>query len=674
MIKTTLLFNKYRAFLLCCFGLAITANAQCPENITVNNSPGSCGAAVTYNVMPGGGVNGQSANGVVNPSAGSGFGGWTVTNGGNGWLEAGAFFVSSYATCTMSQVIDLTTMGMDDTYMDTQPAITVSEDYIGWMINYADTYSLTVQLRGEADNIIATYATGTITTSATLQTASHVFTGYGAGVRKVYISHTGKDVEFWAGQYGAAITNVQCTVAVPTGTVVQTAGIASGAVFPIGTTTNTFSLTDTNNVVTTCSFDVTVTDNQAPVITLNGGGVATLNADGEATIALADINISAVDNCTANTVTLSIPPTAYTCANLGLNALTVTATDGTNTSTQLVYVNVTDAIDPVLNVQPAILMLNSEGMAVLTQAAVDNGSTDNCAISSFTFSQATFSCEELGDHTVTVTAADASGNTTTADVLVSITDTTGPVLALQNVTLTLDEFGAAALSQADADTGSTDNCAIDSFSFSQTEFTCTDDATTTVTVTAIDAAGNVTTGEITVTLTDDIAPVAIAENITLELTENATVTLDAAVLGAASTDNCSIVEWGVDITSFECDDIGENTVTLTVTDAAGLTATTTAVVTVTDPNNYCQITATAANFANAVTLYPNPATSVLTIAANGYSITKVALYDLNGREVQLIRGNANGLLTADVSGLSAGIYMVKLYSADGVAIKKLVKE
>ncbi|MFP9097646.1 T9SS type A sorting domain-containing protein [Flavobacterium sp. RHBU_24] len=673
MDNITSLFNKSATYLLACLGLAVSAYAQCPANITVNNTPGSCGATVTYAVTPAGGGNGQSVNGVVNPSAGNGFGGWTVTNGGDGWVESGAYFLSSYELGTMSQVIDLTTMGMTDAYMDTQPAITVSEDYIGWFINYADYYSLTVQLRGEADNVIASYTTGTLTTTANLQTASHVFTGYGTGVRKVYIAHTGDDVEYWAGQYGAAVTNVQCTVAVPTGTVVQTGGLASGAVFPIGTTTNTFELTDTNNVVTTCSFDVTVVDNQAPTITLNGGATATLNENGEATITLEDIDISAVDNCTANTVTLSIPPTSYTCANLGMNALTVTASDGTNMATQVVYVNVTDAIDPILTLQPAVLILDNEGMATLTQADVDNGSTDNCAISSFTFSQAMFSCEEMGEHTIMVTAADASGNTTTAEVLVSVADNTPPVLALQNVTLVLGENGTATLSQADADTGSTDNCAIDSFSFSQSEFSC-DDSTATVTVTAIDTAGNVSTGQITVTIADETAPVAIAQDITLELTENATVTLNAAVFGAGSTDNCGIVDWGVNTTSFECDDIGENTVTLTVTDAAGHTATTTAVVTVTDPNNYCETSATAANFANAVTLYPNPANSVLTIAASGYSIAKVALYDLNGRHVHTINGNANGPLTVDVSGLSAGIYMVKLYSADGVAIKKLVKE
>jgi len=48
-------------------------------------------------------------------------------------------------------------------------------------------------------------------------------------------------------------------------TVVQTAGLPSGSLFPVGITTNTFEITDNGGNTTTCSFDVTVNDTQAPV-------------------------------------------------------------------------------------------------------------------------------------------------------------------------------------------------------------------------------------------------------------------------------------------------------------------------------------------------------------------------------------------------------------------------
>ncbi|MBK8112912.1 MAG: HYR domain-containing protein [Saprospiraceae bacterium] len=50
-------------------------------------------------------------------------------------------------------------------------------------------------------------------------------------------------------------------------TTIQTAGFASGATFPVGTTTNTFRVTDASGNTATCSFTVTITDNELPSIT-----------------------------------------------------------------------------------------------------------------------------------------------------------------------------------------------------------------------------------------------------------------------------------------------------------------------------------------------------------------------------------------------------------------------
>lgn len=60
---------------------------------------------------------------------------------------------------------------------------------------------------------------------------------------------------------------VNFTVNVPEkGSTVQTAGLPSGTEYPIGTTTNIFLLTDSLGVETNCSFNVTVNDTEAPVV------------------------------------------------------------------------------------------------------------------------------------------------------------------------------------------------------------------------------------------------------------------------------------------------------------------------------------------------------------------------------------------------------------------------
>lgn len=589
MFKTTLKFNKLILPLaLFCGGL--TALAQCPDNITVNNDDNQCGAVVTYTIEGSGA--GSSANGVVNPSAANGTTGWTVTNGGSGWATGGGQWISSYSNCTMSQVVDLTAMSLTDAYMDTQPAITVSEQYVGIWPNYADTYSLTVQLRGEADNVIATYTTGTLTCTSTQQTASHIFTNYGAGVRKVYISHTGKDVEFWAGQYGAAVTNASITVAVPTSTIVQTAGIASGELFPVGTTTNSFEITNQSNVTTTCSFDVTVNDADAPVAIAEETIILELDETGSGTLIAADINGGSTDNCT--NLIYSIDTSTFTCEDLGENTVNFSVSDGTNTTTIAVIVNVVDVIAPDLSTQDITIQLDENGETSITAAQIDNYSTDNCSVS-IALGETSFDCSDIGQNVIIVTATDSDGNETT--------------------------------------------------------------------------------GTAVVTVEDLIAPVAVTQNITIQLPEVTIVSISAMDINSDSTDNCGISSYTLDNQVFTCENIGENTVTLTVTDNYGNVSTATAIVTVEDPNNYCLVTGLNENLADAVAIYPNPVQDFIHIDVTKYQIDKIEIYDSNAKLVKEFSiQNVNGIFKADIASLNAGTYFIRLVSDNGIAFKKIIKQ
>ncbi|MCB0628000.1 MAG: HYR domain-containing protein, partial [Saprospiraceae bacterium] len=71
-----------------------------------------------------------------------------------------------------------------------------------------------------------------------------------------------------AGQCSAVVTYASPTTAdnCPGETLGQDAGLASGAAFPVGTTTNTFTVTDASSNTASCSFAVTVNDAEDPTI------------------------------------------------------------------------------------------------------------------------------------------------------------------------------------------------------------------------------------------------------------------------------------------------------------------------------------------------------------------------------------------------------------------------
>ncbi|TRW24367.1 T9SS type A sorting domain-containing protein [Flavobacterium zepuense] len=499
MVKITLSINKLFKLLLFSALTCGSLNAQqCPTNITIVSDDDQCGALVSYLVAGGGAT--QSANGVVNPNGANGLTGWTNSTAfGTSWVVSGSGFISSYNSGSMSQVIDLTTMGMTDAYMDTLPAITVSEQYMGGTPNVGDTYNLTVQLRGEADNILATYTTGNVTCTAAWQTASHVFTGYPAGVRKIFFQHTGDDAEFWAGNYGAMTTNSTVTVAVPTSTVVQTTGIASGEVFPIGTTTNTFTITSEDNVVTTCTFDVIVTDGQAPVA-IAQNFTAVLDGYGIATVAAEDINNESTDNCT--NLTYSLDVTEFTCEDLGENTVTLSVSDGTNTTTATAIITVVDETAPVIVFEDATIEVDNDGNVTILSEEILAASTDNCSVATYTISPASLSCANLGPNEVTVTVTDASGNSSTETATITVTDATAPTVITQNITLSLPEVTLISINELDIDNGSFDNCGISSYSLDTQVFTCENIGENTVTLTITDNNGNTSTGTAIVTIED----------------------------------------------------------------------------------------------------------------------------------------------------------------------------
>lgn len=107
--------------------------------------------------------------------------------------------------------------------------------------------------------------------------------------------------------------------------------------------------------------------------------------------------------------------------------------------------------------------------------------------------------------------------------------------------------------------------------------------TTEVTCTADDGNGNTSSCTFDVIVGDTTPPTTLCSDISVTLDEvTAEASITAADVDGGSSDACGTVTLEVDKTVFTCEDVGVNTVTLTVTDASGNSSSCTALVTVDD--------------------------------------------------------------------------------------------
>lgn len=77
---------------------------------------------------------------------------------------------------------------------------------------------------------------------------------------------------------------------------------------------------------------------------------------------------------------------------------------------------------------------------------------------------------------------------------------------------------------------------------------------------------------------------------------------------------------------------------------------------------------------NTITVYPNPATDVLNVAAIASDITAIQIVDLNGRQVYAKSFSNVADTQINVNELSTGMYLVNITSGDKTVTKKFMKQ
>lgn len=283
-------------------------------------------------------------------------------------------------------------------------------------------------------------------------------------------------------------------------------------IFPLGTTTVTFSATDSDGNTGTAQATVTVADQTAPVITLLGAASITLNVGDPFT----DPGAIASDNVDGALTPAIVTGGSVNTGSVGLYTLTYDVSDSAaNAAVQVIRnVSVQDAGAPVVT-PPApitVVAVDATGTAA-SDAAIVTFLAGASALDAVDGVIATINNDAplqfpLGLTTVTFSATDSSSNTGQAQSTVNVTDQTAPtVTAPADITVAAtspsgiaasDPAIVAFLGGASA-TDNVDGPIVTISNNAPTPLLLVGD--TTVTFNATDVAGNTGTAQATVTVT-----------------------------------------------------------------------------------------------------------------------------------------------------------------------------
>jgi len=310
--------------------------------------------------------------------------------------------------------------------------------------------------------------------------------------------------------------------------IVQLSGPSSGSVFPSGVTTVSYRATDAAGNSSTCSFTVTVVDNQPPTINCPANVTASA-APGLCSAVVTYGSISATDNCSAPSITLISGLPSGSTFPVGITTIVYRASDSSNnTSTCSFTVTVRDLQVPTITCPGAVTVQCASLVPPVNTGNVT--ATDNCGPPTVTFVSDVISnqtCTNRYTLTRTYRATDPSGNSATCAQIITVFDNIAPVITFTDPLLEgvpnggtiyiqcygqdeeweLPSFSPGSVSTSDNCNGAVSvivqetlqdegNCAVDGYiNLYRHRWTATD------------ACGNSSTATIFVALVDDVPPV-----------------------------------------------------------------------------------------------------------------------------------------------------------------------
>ncbi|MBB3838374.1 hypothetical protein FHS57_002379 [Runella defluvii] len=550
----------------------------CPNNIMVNNTLGQCSAIVTYTAPIGAdNCGGATTTQIAGLASGSTFPVGVTTN---------TFRVTSINNQTAECSFTVTVVDAEAPKITCPANITVNSTagQCGAVVTYtapvgSDNCSgaVTTQIAGLASG--ATFPVGVTTntfrvTDANNQTAECSFTVTVVDAEAPKITCPANiTVNNTTGQCGAVVTYTapvgsdNCSGAVT----IQIAGLASGATFPVGVTTNTFRVTDANNQTAECSFTVTVVDAEAPKITCPAN-ITMNNTTGQCGAVVTYTAPVGSDNCSGAVTTQIAGLASGATFPVGVTTNTFRVTDANNQTAECSFtVTVVDAEAPKITCPANITVNNTTGQcgAVVTYTAPVG--TDNCsgAVTTQIAGLASGATFPVGVTTNTFRVTDANNQTAECSFTVTVVDNEPPTVTCPATqTLALGLNCSALMPDYKNLVTQSDNCGIKSVTQSPVAGTIVS-GNSTVTITVTDNSDNTSSCTFTVNVVDNTAPtITCPANITVN---NTTGQCGAAVtyMAPVGSDNCSgaVTTQIAGLASGATFPVGVTTNTFRVTDA-----------------------------------------------------------------------------------------------------------
>ncbi|HSD06407.1 HYR domain-containing protein [Flavobacterium sp.] len=287
-------------------------------------------------------------------------------------------------------------------------------------------------------------------------------------------------------------------------------------------------------------------------------------------------NAIASDNCTGYTVSNNAP----TSFPIGATIVQWKVTDSSgNTATANQTVTVTDTQKPTITAPSAVNVVADAGSCVATNVTLGTPiASDNCT--GYVVSNNAPTSFPIGATIVQWKVTDASGNITTANQTVTVTDTQNPIITAPSAVNTVADSGSCVATNVTLGTPiASDNCT--GYIVSNNAPTSFPIGTTTVQWKVTDASGNTATANQTIKVIDAQNPVIIAPaNVNTIAGTGSCVATNVTLGTPIASDNCTgYVVSNNAPTSFP---IGATIVQWKVTDASGNIATANQTVTVAD--------------------------------------------------------------------------------------------